>query len=313
MTTLRDIWSFLRTHHLKPRYRRRLLLIGGLVVLLIIGGLGARAYSRHQHRAMIPALGSKIKPLSHSELRERKQMLSEYYQSLGATGKVQVGYYSLDPKPGSEASGRRQAFDHRGGWQIEAGADTKVLAASTYKLYIAAYVFHRLEAKQLPWTLTDKSNFDAMIVNSDNGYSQTILTRYGKDTVDKYLKRLGIKPVFAGDAAETTVADLVKLLKMLDAGEGPFANQKLRARLLKDMNEQVYRAGIPAGIKSVDKHAKVADKVGFLSQTNNDAGIVTTKDGHRYILVIMTTGHEQLDFSQIKTIAARTQRIVYGE
>ncbi len=313
MTMLRELWDFIRTHRLKKRYRRGLLAVLGIVLILIVGGVYVHAYVRQTTQAPVKPRTNQIQSLTKAELTKRQHELGTYYDQLAATGKVQVSYVSLAPEPGSKAAKAPQAFDHRNRWTISAGATTKVQSASTYKLYIAAYVFHRLEAGKLPWTLTDRANFDAMIVNSDNGYAQTILTRHGNDTVDAYIKTLGIQPVFAGDAAETTAADLVKILKLLDAGKGPFADAKLRARLLKDMGKQVYRNGIPAGVASVDKHATVQDKVGFLTQTNNDAGIVTTKDGHRYILVIMTTGHEQLDFSQIKTIAARTQQIVYSD
>lgn len=312
MASLRELWEFLRQRLVQQRYRRWLLAAAGVCLVLVIGGVGVYALAR---QPAPPVVKHRAKPqmFSNAELAKRKHALATYYSQLNASGKVQVSYYSLSPKAGSAAANYPQAFDHRGKWAIAAGATTKVLSASTYKLYIAAYVFHRLEAKKLPWTLTDKANFDAMIVNSDNGYAQTMLTRYGNDTIDDYIKTLGIQPVFAGDSAETTAADLVRILKLLDAGKGPFADAKLRARLLKDMGKQVYRNGIPAGVASVDKHATVQDKVGFLTQTNNDAGIVTTKDGHRYILVIMTTGHEQLDFSQIKAIAARTQQIVYSD
>ncbi|WP_461213886.1 serine hydrolase [Lacticaseibacillus sp. GG6-2] len=312
MAVLRELWEFIRTHRLKKRYRRGLLAVVAVIIVLIVGGVYVHAHVLQRAQPAAKRDRGPKQP-SAAELAKRKQSLTTYFSQLAATGKVQLSYYSLAPKPGSAAAKHPQGFDHRGAWSVSADAEKAVLSASTYKLFITAYVFHRLEKDKLPWTLTDKANFDAMIINSDNGYAQTILTRYGKDKVDAYLKTLGIAPVFAGKSAETTVANLVKLLKLLDAGKGPYADAKLRARLLNDMGKQVYRNGIPAGVASVDKHATVQDKVGFLTQTNNDAGIVTTKDGHRYILVIMTTGHEQLDFSQIKTIAARTQQIVYSD
>lgn len=306
MATLRQIIHFLSTHHLKRRYRIGLIVGVAVVLIAAIASIGVHAL-KQPVASSSSSVSSKI-----ATLPDPTASLQTYLTSLEKTGKVQASFYSLAPAAGSKAAEQPSgALDRNGGVAVDAGGDTKVYSASTYKLYIAAYVFHRYAQGKLPWDLTDRQNFDAMIVNSENGYAQTILTRYGNATVDDYLKTIGIDPAFAGEAAETTANNLVKLLKLLDAGKGPFANDKMRARLLKDMGKQVYRQGIPAGVASVDKHAKVQDKVGFLPNTNNDAGIVTTKDGHRYILVIMTTGKAQLDFSQIKEIAAHIQRLVY--
>lgn len=312
MTTIRELWQFLRTHKLKRRVRWALIAIVAAIVVVVIGGVAVKAHNRQTASSSFTSSAlSSSGPSTAEKKTSLKKALQTYFDQQTAGGKVQLSLYSLDPKPGSVAAKKPNgAIDGLGTQNVNSLGDTKVLSASTYKLYIAAYVFHRLAQKQLSWTLTDKQNFDAMIVNSENGYAQTILTRYGNDTVDAYLQSIGLGQPFAGDSAETTANNLVKVLQLLDAGKGPFKNKTLRARLLNDMGKQVYRNGIPAGVKSVDAKATVQDKVGFLTDTNNDAGIVTTKAGHRYILVIMTTGHEQLDFSQIKAIAAQVQTLI---
>ena len=312
MATIRELWQFLRTHRLKRRVRWTLIAILAVILVVVIGGVAVKAHDRQTLASSSPSSAvSSSGPTTAEKKADLTKALQTYFDQQTAGGKVQLSLYSLDPKPGSAAAKKPNGvIDGKGVQHVESQGDTKVLSASTYKLYIAAYVFHRLEKKQMSWTLTDKQNFDAMIVNSENGFAQTILTRYGNDTVDQYLQSIGLGQPFSGDSAETTANQLVKVLQMLDAGTGPFKNQTLRARLLKDMGKQIFRNGIPAGVKSVDAKAKVQDKVGFLTNTNNDAGIVTTKDGHRYILVIMTTGHEQLDFSQIKAIAAYIQTLI---
>lgn len=313
MATIRELWQFLRTHRLKRRVRWALIAILAVILVVVIGGVAVKAHDRQTATSSSSSSSavSSSGPSTAEKKASLKKNLQAYFDQQTAGGKVQLSLYSLDPKPGSPAAKNPNGvIDGKGVQNVSAQGDTKVLSASTYKLYIAAYVFHRLEKKQMSWTLTDKQNFDAMIVNSENGFAQTILTRYGNDTVDQYLQSIGLGQPFSGDSAETTANQLVKVLQMLDAGTGPFKNQTLRTRLLKDMGKQIFRNGIPAGVKSVDAKAKVQDKVGFLTNTNNDAGIVTSKDGHRYILVIMTTGHEQLDFSQIKAIAAHIQTLI---
>ncbi|WP_164509924.1 serine hydrolase [Lacticaseibacillus porcinae] len=312
MKTIRELWQFLRTHRLKRKVRWALIAILAVVLVVVIGGVAVNAHDRQAvSSSSASSAVSSSGPTTAEKKADLKKALQTYFDQQAAGGKVQLSLYSLDPEAGSAAAKKPNgAIDGKGTQAVEAQGNTKVLSASTYKLYIAAYVFHRLAQKQMSWTLTDKQNFDAMIVNSENGFAQTVLTRYGNDQVDQYLQSIGLGQPFAGDSAETTANNLVKVLQMLDAGSGPFKDQTLRARLLKDMGKQIYRNGIPAGIKSVDAKATVQDKVGFLPNTNNDAGIVTTKDGHRYILVIMTTGREQLDFSQIKTIAAHIQTLI---
>ena len=82
------------------------------------------------------------------------------------------------------------------------------------------------------------------------------------------------------------------------------------------MGKQIYRTGIPAGVAAADKGTTVSDKVGFLDDTNNYAAIVTMPNGQKYILVIMTHGHNQSGFSgfpKIAKIAKKVQQIVYGD
>jgi len=60
---------------------------------------------------------------------------------------------------------------------------------------------------------------------------------------------------------------------------------------------------------------KVADKVGFLGDTNNDAGIVTLPDGEQYILVVTTHGAQpggETGFKHIAQITQHVQGMVYN-
>jgi len=82
------------------------------------------------------------------------------------------------------------------------------------------------------------------------------------------------------------------------------------------MGKQIYRTGIPTGVAQANSGTTVQDKVGFLDDTNNDAAIVTLPNGQKYVLVIMTNGHNQSGlsgFSRIAEIAKNVQKIVYGK
>ena len=66
------------------------------------------------------------------------------------------------------------------------------------------------------------------------------------------------------------------------------------------MKKQNYRSGIPSGTGVI-----TADKVGFLWDIRNDAGIIYASQP--YILVVMTNG--QYNFDLIANISKRVQSV----
>lgn len=247
-----------------------------------------------------------------------QENLQNYLDKVTADGDASVSFYSLDATSGSSADSTTDQLTYGDGQiVVDSNATTTATSASTYKLFIAAYLFHLHQEGKFSWTTANKSGFYQMVVNSSNTFPEEILAEYGADSINAFIKSQGwSSPVFHddGEAASTTSQSLRKVLQALNAGTGAFSDSSDRSYLLGLMQKQVYRSGIPAGVASVDSGATVADKVGFLDDVNNDAAIVTTSDGHKYILVIMTHGHDQttLDFSRIKAIAAKVQQIVYG-
>ncbi|GEO78596.1 serine hydrolase [Companilactobacillus mindensis] len=190
-------------------------------------------------------------------------------------------------------------------------------SASTYKLYLAAYLFNQRQNGDFSWTAENIDGFDRMIVNSDNDFSENQINLYGADTLSAFMEKQGwYSSVFqTGQATQTTSYSLQLLLKDLAKGTGPFKNKSDRTKLLNLMGKQNYRTGIPVGAAEADAGTTVQDKVGFLDDVNNDAGIVTLPNGQRYILVIMTNGHKQSNlsgFPRIATITKNIQKIVYG-
>ncbi|MFC6170602.1 serine hydrolase [Loigolactobacillus jiayinensis] len=243
--------------------------------------------------------------------------LQNYLKQVTADGDASVSFYSLAATNNSAAdTTKNQLIYGDGKINVESNATTSETPASTYKLFIAAYLFYLRQSGQFSWTSTNRSGFYQMIVNSSNDFPLSIRAEYGTASINAFIKSQGwTSPVFRNEeATSTTSQSLRALLQNLAAGTGAFSNAQDQQYLLSLMKKQIYRAGIPAGVATVDQGATVADKVGFLDDVNNDAAIVTTSTGQRYILVIMTHGHNQatLDFSRIKAIAARVQQIVYG-
>ncbi|WP_304056239.1 serine hydrolase [Levilactobacillus namurensis] len=255
-----------------------------------------------------------------TQQRHLRKRLQHYLNHETADGTTSISFYNLSPKPGSPAAkaSLTRRFYHQGDLATSANAHTPVVSASTYKLFMAAYVLHLHHQGNLTWTPTSTNGFEEMIVHSDNTFAENILDAYGLDGINTFIgDQNWFAPVFvAGQASQTTAYSLTLALKDLALQTGPFKSAKDRQWLLHLMSQQVYRTGIPAGAATAKQGTTVADKVGWYADTNNDAGLVTLPNGQRYILVIMTHGHMQSGFSgfpRIAKITTHIQKMVYGK
>lgn len=229
-------------------------------------------------------------------------------------GTASVSFYNLGS---DDTNGKNAKLYEKGSLQVESNAYAVQTAASTYKLYLAAYLMQQKQNGDFSWTADNVDGFSRMIVNSDNDYSEEQIDNYGASAISSFVKKQGwYDSVFIeGQAAQTTSYSLQLLLEDLESGQGAFSNASDQAKILKLMSKQIYRSGIPSGANAADSGSTVQDKVGFLDDTNNDAGIVTLPNGQKYILVVMTNGHNQSGlsgFSRIAEITKNVQKIVYG-
>lgn len=243
-----------------------------------------------------------------------KTNLTNYLNTVTKDGTASVSFYNL----GSDNSNSTDSkLYQKGSLEVESNANTVQVAASTYKLYLTAFLMNQKLNGDFSWTSSNEEGFSKMIVNSENDFSEEQISKYGASTLSNFNKSQGwYSSVFqTGQAAHTTSYSLQLLLEDLAQGSGPFTNKKDQAKILKLMGKQIYRSGIPTGVQEAESGTTVQDKVGFLDDTNNDAAIVTLPNGQRYILVIMTNGHNQSGlsgFSRIAEIAKNVQEIVYG-
>ncbi|WP_082383881.1 serine hydrolase [Lacticaseibacillus thailandensis] len=295
--------------------------LGAMAVALLFWRAAGDTQGHGQHTQAATSSSSSTTSAATTAAKKRsviQRNLQHYLNEVTKDGDASVSFYSLDATSGSAADSTTDQLTYGNGKiAVDSNATTTETSASTYKLFIAAYLLHLHQEGKFSWTTANKEGFYQMVVNSSNTFPESILAEYGRTSINAFIKsQEWANPVFHGDseAASTTSRSLRQLLQALAAGTGVFSNRSDRQYLLSLMSKQVYRDGIPAGVASVDSGATVADKVGFLDDVNNDAGIVTTSDGHRYILVIMTHGHNQttLDFTRVKAIATKVQKIVYG-
>lgn len=300
-------------------FRNRRFLTGFLIFLLVFASfLTVQAHRNNQAATVEPAAKQDTARQITQQQRHVKRQLHSYFQKITADKTTSVSFYNLGPVPGSAAakSATARQFYKSGALATSANAHTPEISASTYKLYIAAYLFHLHAAGQYTWTPTAEDGFQRMIVNSANDFAEDTIDTYGPVNLDDYLaSRHYYSPTFvSGQPATTTAYSLTLVLKDLAQQKGPFSHAKDQQKLLALMQRQVYRTGIPAGAAAAKSGTVVADKVGFLADTNNDAAIVTLPNGERYILVIMTHGREQTGFSgfpRMAKITTHVQKLVY--
>lgn len=194
------------------------------------------------------------------------------------------------------------------GWGASSGASTSVVSASTYKLFVSAILFDKINGEQIHWSdPIQGTNVDGClsktIVVSANNCAEQWLGEWGRSNVNAALYAKGISGATSfttGDAARTSAADLQRLLVGLQ--NQTLFNAADSGKLLSLMKQQVYRKGIPAGSAGV-----VADKVGFLWDYLNDAAVVYHPQG-TYVLVVMTKGQS---WAKIAEITKQIETIMY--
>lgn len=175
------------------------------------------------------------------------------------------------------------------GRTASANGDRKYVTASTYKLFVAYMVLKDLENGGLKWedVIVDGLNvhqcFEEMIVRSANRCAIAYIGRYGANAIVSKMHELGFASVEHNSTWWATPNDLAQYMSRLERGE--LLSGESREFLLSLLKRQIWRYGIPTGIKGV----AIADKVGFLEDYIHDAAVVYSPKG-TYILVVMTKG-----------------------
>lgn len=286
-----------------------------MAVIVLVAGLSyyfnkSYASSGNDNAKTDQAIKKKQKIIKHN--------LTSYLNSVTKDGTTSVSFYNLGATDGSDAAdGKYAKVYQKGSLEVESNAHAVKTAASTYKLYLAAYLMQQKLNGNFSWTTDNEEGFEKMIVNSENDFAEEQINNYGTEALNTFGANQGwYSAVFqAGEGTQTTSYSLQLLLESLENGTGAFQNKSDRTKILNLMGKQIYRTGIPAGATASDAGTTVQDKVGFLDDVNNDAGIVTLPNGEKYILVVLTNGHNQSGFSGFKKIAEITQnvqKIVYG-
>lgn len=195
-----------------------------------------------------------------------------------------------------------------GKWSASARAGESIPSASTYKLFVAKWVFDQIDKGGMKWSdpmldTTVSGCFDRMIIASTNPCAESWLAKVGRQKFNNYLYGLGFSrgTNFAHPmATHSTVNDLQRM--MLGIYDGTIVKGAHRDRLLRSLNSHPFPYGIPAG-----SAGKVHDKVGFLWDYVHDTSIVYHPKG-TYIMTIMTKGQS---YATIASLTREIEKIMY--
>lgn len=162
-----------------------------------------------------------------------------------------------------------------------------MVAASTYKMFVAYYAAHEVEAGRRSWSDILPSGrqldycYDQMIEISSNSCAIEVKDFLGAGNINNYVKSLGFTTTLFNDSARISAEELTRSLQLLYSGQ--LMNPANTQHLIWLMMRQIHRSAIPAGVSP----AQVADKGGFVNGYNHDTGIVYGNNGD-YAVTIMT-------------------------
>lgn len=218
--------------------------------------------------------------------------LAAYVQSLAEEGDIRVSVQQL--------GGR--------GWQASYRGGERSVAASTYKVYVVAYMLQEMregrlkESDELNGT-TVGTCIERTIINSDNPCPEAMLKKATQGVLNEFLRARGFSAAttFTGPYATTSTQDLVKAMRDIESGSLVAGAE--RDRMLGLMARTRHRQGVPAGSAA----PRVYNKVGFLEGYLNDAAIVQHPGG-TYVISVITKGKS---WGTIAAIAKKVEELMY--
>lgn len=187
-------------------------------------------------------------------------------------------------------------------------SSTMFRSASVFKLELMYPLIQRLPMNEwagVELNVNGKSKslddcVEAMLKVSNNPCGKAVGDYVGWQFADDQLKTIGLENTRLDDNSgpKTTAGDVAYFLHGLY--EGKWFDGATRSYIIKTLDQQVLRAGIPAGCGS---GCAVADKTGDLGFVRHDAGVIRYAGG-AYVLSVFTDG---ASYNQIAQLAGQLQ------
>ena len=221
-------------------------------------------------------VGIKVKNTSNS----KKSEINNYIKTISQDKNTSVSFYNLDDKKGQY---------HVGELQSETNQYQNWSAENTYQLFISAFLFDKEMHGKFDLTPERKMAFQRMIINDDNTFANLVIQKYGKPTINNYIKSQGwYYPTFGPQKVVTNSHSLMLAMQDLAEQKGAFkkqSNQKYFMSLLSKKNKGQL----------------------IFHNPNVQAEIIKNADNQRYILVVMSKNNNP---QRLKDITQHFQKIM---
>ena len=189
------------------------------------------------------------------------------------------------------------------GFNADLNPDRDFVTASTFKMFLAYAVLHKVETGELSMDsmtdmgLTAHACMEEMILHSTNACALSLFNLAGWDYAHNFIRsqfpNTSLNNSASADGEKhSTVRDESSFFIKLNAGQ--LMNGEHTGYLLDLFKRQVYRSGIPKGVPGVT----VANKVGFYNGYKHDVGLVYAGRG-TYVLGYMSLGGNDSEISDL--------------
>lgn len=150
-----------------------------------------------------------------------------------------------------------------------------------------------------PPALTLQQLAELMIIVSDNTASNILLERMGFDSINRFIKEIGLKNTllkrkFMDDTAPskglenmTTAEDVTRLLQLF-ASPNEFFQEKSRLEIMRILGDQQFNDKLPKWINKA-QGLRIHHKTGELPCIEHDAAILSN-NGRMAIITVLTKG-----------------------
>lgn len=172
-------------------------------------------------------------------------------------------------------------------------------SASVIKVYIMEYIFDQEKNGNLSMNdILDGSSvknlLEKMITQSDNDATNTFITHFGMDKLNKFFKfqnysdtkveRKMLDTVAQNQGKDnyTSVKDVMMFLDKIYSNKNAYPHSEMLSIMLRQQRRNKIPAKIPSGVK-------IANKTGELSYAENDIGIIFTNNGDFSLAFLCTS------------------------
>ncbi len=190
--------------------------------------------------------------------------------------------------------------------EVSVGDTHEYNPASLYKLMLLPVLFDRYDWDDFKKVQVNNQELgscvDAMLVRSDNCSEDVVKQLFGWQAIEQKMTALGYPSLRINDQGGMSInaAEFNRFIG--DLYNGNILTEQQRQYVFKNLSQQVYNRGIPAGCTD----CKVMNKTGD-NGVRHDSAILEA-DGNVYAITILTDGLSYAEIAELTKITMQSVR-----